>query len=245
MRLAQLARKLARRPSEIVEFLASHQIQIEEGSNTRLEDEHVMMVMQQFATGSAITEKIAKEETGADNWGVETVPSSKALIAEENKSSESLPFIPPRKETPEVIKAPKVELSGLKVVGKIDLPEPKKKEPAATTLPKEGKTLIEETKRPQPERSNTSRFKKELEQPWKNPFEEERQRQARETEKRKQAEAQLEKEKRTRNYYNRVKVSAPTKQAKLTQEAQEEMSASELAETPRTWLGRLLKWFRT
>ena len=53
MRLAQLARKLVIRPTVIVEFLIEHNIQIEDGSNTRLEDDHVALIMQKFAPARA------------------------------------------------------------------------------------------------------------------------------------------------------------------------------------------------
>src|SRR5687767_2505174 len=49
MRLGQLARKLTLRQIEIVDFLASQNIQIEDGSNTRLEDQHADLVIAHFA----------------------------------------------------------------------------------------------------------------------------------------------------------------------------------------------------
>ena len=53
MRLAQLARKLTIRPTVIVDFLTQHNIQIEDGSNTRLADDHVALIMQKFAPARA------------------------------------------------------------------------------------------------------------------------------------------------------------------------------------------------
>ena len=49
MRLGQLARKLAIRPSQIVDYLSTHQIYLEEGSNAKLNDEHVDRIVQHFA----------------------------------------------------------------------------------------------------------------------------------------------------------------------------------------------------
>ena len=49
MRLAQLARKICKKPSEIVDFLASQGIQIEASSNVKVTDEHASMVLLEFA----------------------------------------------------------------------------------------------------------------------------------------------------------------------------------------------------
>src|SRR5690606_16019242 len=49
MRLGQLSRKLAVRSSEIVAFLATRNIQIEDGTNTRIDEEHEQLVIQHFA----------------------------------------------------------------------------------------------------------------------------------------------------------------------------------------------------
>ena len=49
MRLGQLARKLSLRPAQIIEFLAESNIQIEDNSNSRVEDSHVEMVVKFFA----------------------------------------------------------------------------------------------------------------------------------------------------------------------------------------------------
>jgi hypothetical protein len=49
MRLGQLARKLALRPSQIVDFLAARQIYLEEGSNAKLKDESVENIVRHFA----------------------------------------------------------------------------------------------------------------------------------------------------------------------------------------------------
>ena len=49
MRLGQLARKLELRPAEIIEFLATKNIVIEEDANAKVEDNYVTMVFRQFA----------------------------------------------------------------------------------------------------------------------------------------------------------------------------------------------------
>ena len=63
MRLGQLARKLALRPDEIVEFLSAKNIQIEDNSNTKLEDDHVTLIIKKFAPSMLTEIKEAKIET--------------------------------------------------------------------------------------------------------------------------------------------------------------------------------------
>ena len=49
MRLGQLARKLELRPAEIIEFLATKNIVIEDDANSKIEDNYVALVFRQFA----------------------------------------------------------------------------------------------------------------------------------------------------------------------------------------------------
>src|SRR5258708_34680041 len=114
MRLGQLARKLAIRPATIVEFLAGNQIAIEEGSNTRLEDDHVRLVMERFDP-SKLQEMFAVPDEKVE-------PEIPALEIELKDSGpiempgEHSPEMPIREEKTEVIKAPKIELPGLRVL---------------------------------------------------------------------------------------------------------------------------------
>src|SRR5689334_19628909 len=116
MRLGQLARKLSLRPAQIVEFLSQHNIQIEDNSNTRIEDQHAELVVNHFAPGTFQQVELADEPE-------ETAPVEAELPVIVTDSSEQTTI------EPEVIRVQKIELSGLKVLGKIELPEPKKKEP--------------------------------------------------------------------------------------------------------------------
>ena len=49
MRLGQLARKLELRPAEIIEFLATKNILIEDDANSKVDENYVTLVFQQFA----------------------------------------------------------------------------------------------------------------------------------------------------------------------------------------------------
>jgi hypothetical protein len=235
MRLGQLARKLDLRPVEIVEFLASHDITIEEGSNARIEDEYSTLVVRHFAPGLQETAPEEKEET--------------EIITEPPLSSEITPTEIPivadqiQEEKPELIKAPKVELPGLKVIGKIDMTEPKKKEPPSLTDPSSTEPQSAEKEKPLRQEGRKIaglRTGRRDQPPRKNPIAIQRENEAVQAEKKRRSEAEREKEKRTQHYFKKVKVSNPTKQLKLMNEEVEEMEP--LPELPKTRWGRFVKW---
>ncbi|HZY81064.1 MAG TPA: hypothetical protein VFE50_16185 [Cyclobacteriaceae bacterium] len=207
MRIGQLARQLGISPSDISGFLATQNIDIEAGANARLTDDVLAKVLQNFAPEKKVEEIVQEEEP---------------VVKEESpKLDETLPV-----EPVEVIRVTKVELQGLKVVGKIDLPEPKKKEDAP--LP------AREPRKEQPRREQRA---------WKNPMEQKRVAEAREKEKKKQEDAERLKEKRTNHYYSKVK-SVPTKPARKIEE-QTVVEDLEVKEPPKTLVGRFLRWLTT
>jgi hypothetical protein len=244
MRLGQLARKLSLRPSQLVDFLASNNIQTEEGSNTRLTDEHAKMIVLHFAPGSL--EEIMKPVT-------EDVPQSEPehvmeepLLAEPEQRTEEPVAVPehkpePGESEPEVIRVQKIELSGLKVLGKIDLPEPKKKEPKP-----EGDARGDGQQKP--EKNNPVKSKhprRERDQRWRNPLDVQRQREAREIEERKKAELEREKEKRRHHYQNKVKQVKQPKRSRPAKETITEKKPVDTRPVPKTWLGKFLRWWTT
>lgn len=240
MRLGQLARKLAVRPSQIVDYLSTHKIYLEEGSNAKLNDEDVDRIVLHFAPDrlKEIVEDIKTEE--AEN----IAPS---IVTEEPEKEDSKPEIAESEtgiklEKPEVIKAPKVELSGLKVLGKIELPQSKKKDqPAPTT--EETKIEPQEQGRQRPEsRKPQTKSKREVQQPWRNPIALQREREAREAEERKREAAEREKERRKEHYLKRVKVGQPTKPARIIDEPIELHITQKSADRPRGLWGRFMKW---
>jgi hypothetical protein len=257
MRLGQLARKLGTSTSEIVQFLGSQNIPIEDGINTRIEDLLVTTVVKKFAP-DRLAEFTAAPEVVVEP--VEEVVSVAEPIVEPTPEVTDVPVT----ETPvvepqdpafdpskiEVIKASKVELSGLKVLGKIDLPEPKKKEepkPEATeaSAPLEDAAPIERPQRyPRDQRRDSRRNQSnQNRQPRKNPIALQREREEQEAKKKREEQIKLEKERKAKHYYKNVKVAAPTKAAKLLREQVEEMAPVE--ERPKTFWGRLKKWFTT
>lgn len=282
MRLGQLARKLAISPTEIVKFAESNGIAASEGSNTRLADEHIRLVLQQFdpkGTVSLTTEQTNETEAAAGEPVVKTPatpvaeaqpepvaevqpePVAEVIAAAEESPAAEAGSTPEETALPDVIKAPKVALAGLKVLGKIELPELKKKEqpPApesTTTPPAEG--TPQPDRRPRPEgnrresreggnrdgkRSNRNDNRRG-DKPRKNPVALQREREAHEAQLKKEAQAKAEKERRTQYYYNRVKASVPTKPARIVREQTVEM-ADEQTAAPSSWLGKFWKWFRS
>jgi len=259
MRLGQLARKLALRPSQIVDYLASKQIFPDEGSNARLSDEVTERVILHFAPGRlneimAVEEKIT--ETMAMPEPVQEVPVITNVEEVIEVEATPIPVMEAIEEKPEVevIKAPKVELSGLKVLGKIELPEPKKK----TVVPESQEGTVEPTqvegekipvtekrqRRPEP-RVNTQRRDNYPQRPARNPIAVQREEQARKEEEKRKAKLEREKEKRTQYYLQRVKTGQPTKAAKMVDEPTESLSLKEEKPAPKTWFGKFLRWLNT
>jgi Translation initiation factor IF-2, N-terminal region len=249
MRLGQLARKLSISSAEIVEFLASQNISIEVGANARLDDSHVARIVEKFAPSQMeeiLATPKAHDEIKAEEPAREPEPIAPEPPAEIAPASEPALEIP--EEKIEVIKAPKIELSGLKVLGKIELPEPKKKEvkedQAEATLTEGEPAPVA----PQPERRKPSPYKRESrenrpQRPRTNPIALQREREEEEAKKKRQEELKREKERKAQHYYNKVKPSTPTKKVKMINEQVEEMDA--LEERPKSWWGRFMRWLTT
>ncbi len=240
MRLGQLARKLAVKQSELVDFLAQKNIQIENGGNTKIEESHLSLLLEKFAPAglefspSDISEPdvIEQLEKQSEPQPVESKPSVSLEVAEENSEEQKV----------ELIKAQKIELSGLKVLGKIDLPEPKKKEPSGepTEIPNHAERKPRREFRDQPRKErNQSRTAK-------NPIAAERERQAREAENKKQERAALEKEKKTLRYMKKMNATQPTKAVKTFHEVEEEPQPVNASRPePKTAWGRFMRWLNT
>lgn len=251
MRLGQLARKLALRPSQIVDYLAANQIFPDEGSNAKLSDELTEKIVLHFAPTRlneimeaeekmpepAITQEI--EEIVAATENAEPITQKEQIVADTTPENLS--------EKPEVIKAPKVELSGLKVLGKIELKETRKKEQAATESESEEATPAVE-KKPEPSRPRRPqpRRREQGESQWRNPIALQREREAREAEAKRKKEAEQEKERRTLNYQKRIKPVQQVKSSKFYEEKEAPTpKKSKQEEKPRTLLGRFLRWLNS
>jgi hypothetical protein len=267
MRLGQLARKVSVRPADIVSFLSARGNPIEEGANTRVESNLVKMVIAHFAPDLdenelEISVHMPEPETD-DLAGFPEQPINEEQVEKEIElpkeeivepiSSEENSAESPQTEQPiEVIKAPKIELQGLKVIGKIELPQPKKKEPLAPTdesgipqaevaPPSEAseKKKKRDDRKPRPGENRRSEAR-----PRRNPIELQREREAREAEERRKEEAQREKEKRTQYYLQKVRPSGPSRAVRLIDEPVSEMK-DEAPDEPKTLWGKFVKWLTT
>lgn len=255
MRLGQLARKLALRPSQIVDYLATQQVFPVEGSNARLSDEVTERVIQHFAP-ERLSEILTTEEKNPEPVSIpesieETRAITKAVEKMEVAAIEPSTVAEASAVKPEVIKAPKVELTGLKVLGKIELEETKKKpsltpesehevEPPKDEIPAIGKKQKRTERKEYPQRKETLKQRVD-----RNPIAEQRERMAREEEENRKAKAERDKEKRTQYYLQRVKTGTPTKAVKMVSEPVESFSMKEVGPVPKTWWGKFMRWLNT
>ena len=253
MRIGQLARRIGISPSDIMGFLGTQNIETEAGANSRLDDGAVRKVVKRFAPEklSEIFEVPAVQETPVvapqpdfvqETEGVAEEAPVTAIDDEEKTAEETSAEV-------EVIRVSKVELQGLKVLGKIELPQPKKKETAADQPTGEEEVQPQQEAETQPQQPQRPRreFQKRTDRrdqrEWKNPLETKRQQEARETERKKQENLERQKEKRTNHYYNKVK-SVPTKAARRLEE-QTVVEDIDVKEPPKGLLGRFFRWLTT
>lgn len=250
MRLAQLARKIGIKPSEIAAFLANKNLPIEDTSNAKVADELVEVVLMHYAPNllPSAQEEEAVEEP-AEKVKPTSAPQSKEIQEEvaldvPDKTEEVI--IEESNTSNVVIKPVLVELPGLKVVGKIDLPEPKKKEEEHS---EEGKEVVGEEKLPRKESHERLRRKRNVNQenerrPRKNIVALQREREAREALKRKLHEKEREKELKTQRYLKKVKSVAPPPQRIKKKKLEDEYEVySPEIEKPRSFIVRILNWF--
>jgi len=243
MRLGQLARKLAIRPVEIVDFLSRQSIQVDGGNNTRLEDEYVTLILQKYAPGELI-ENIEKAIIEEEITEIPTIESVNKASSFDIAIPEKIPSIL-EEEKIEVIKAPKIELSGLKVLGKIELPDLKKKELLVNEEESETKDPVvanqTESRRvirkSIPQRSNPPNRVK-------NPVTEKREREAKETEQKRKESIEADKEKRTLHYLKKVNTGQPVKTVKIREEKIEVQKVAKATEPSSLWV-KLRRWLTT
>jgi hypothetical protein len=249
MRLVQLSRKLALKPSDIQGFLAGIYTGTEIGQNTRLTDEQVLRVVRHFDPSKEATilneapapeppEPAAEVSMVQDEQQAETEQEASLPVVEQLDNSVEETAI---ETTPEVIRVPKQELPGLRVVGKIELKEPKKKD--STEAPTEGS----EPKADRSERQERPVRPVRREQPqqrvWRNPLETQRQREIEEREERRRQQLEQEKARKTQKYLKKVK-SAPTKPVRRQEETVVETQV-DAKPAPKTWIGKFKRWLTT
>ncbi|GAA0893768.1 hypothetical protein GCM10009122_34470 [Fulvivirga kasyanovii] len=154
MRLVQLSRKLGVTQNEIVDLLSKNGIKDIEGSNAKLDEHALALIMEHFGNdldvgtestdspqNEAPTQEVAEKdsivqhhEEKQEATAIPKEPEARdeAKVTEEITTAE----VPAQEATEEattnqeveVIRAKKIKLEGIKVLGKIELPEPVKKE---------------------------------------------------------------------------------------------------------------------
>ncbi len=133
MRLSQLARKLNVSQSEINGLLKRRGISHKGGGNTKMNEEHVTLVIEYFMPELLEKNEVANENIADESEEEIKEEQKEELISEVLEEEKSISEIEHTAddivevEEIEVIRAPKIQLEGLKVVGKIDLQEKKKK----------------------------------------------------------------------------------------------------------------------
>ncbi len=140
MRIAQLSKKLNISQTEITGFLKRRKIENYSGGNSRLTEEHLKLIVEYFRPellNEFFKEEAAPDlqapgsgqEAGFQNEGIETGSTEPLLVdnSENTAETNNEAIVTEEHEEAtgeiEVIRAPKIKLEGLKVVGKIDLPE--------------------------------------------------------------------------------------------------------------------------
>jgi hypothetical protein len=251
MRLGQLSRKLGLKPSDIQAFLGG--TGLEAGPNARLTDDQVLQAVRHFDPSREAT--IFTEPTAPEP--VEE-PAAVAVAPEQHtepllelpmeevapQSREAEPELP-LEIAPEVIRAPKLELPGLRVVGKIELKDPKKKESSEQPAGETPAGAESSPARPaeRPDRPARPIRRERPQRTWSNPMEQQRQREADERRAKREEEIQREKDRRTQKYLKKVK-SAPTKPVRRQEETVVETQV-ETKPVPKTWLGKFARWLTT
>lgn len=215
MRLGQLARQLDISTDKIVTFLGTRDIPMDSSANARVDDTLVDLIVGHFAPGNETLRQQVHE----------TPELPEPAVTEGTDTPE-----PQAESLPELIKAPKVELPGLRVLGKIELPEKKKPEPPREPEPeREARPIARNPRRNQPPRDR------------KNPVRLAREQEEHEKKLRLEEAKQKEKERKAAYYQKRLKPQAPTKAVRLIDEEYEEMPPLE-PERPRSLWGRFMRW---
>lgn len=248
MRLAQLARKLEVRSAEIVEILAQANLPIDNHSNSKLTNEQLDIALRYF--GKSADKEVMLVERVEDELEVTTETPEpgpepeKTPEPERHEQAESA-----LQSDREVIKPVKVALQGLKVVGKIDLPEPKKKPSTEENAAQDQPTDAEIKKRDggRTTKRNSAR-QPYTNKPRKNPIALEREREEREALRKKLEQQKKEKEIRTQNYFKKLQGASPPKKSSRKKKSAEQFETldnfASRPEPPKTLLGKIWRWLK-
>ncbi len=157
MRLTTIARKTGIKPSKLIEFLIGEGIEPDNGVNTRLDDATISIIKQKFNIEEPVLESLEKSNDVGETEGPHVqnhdlkneqdeeiaLTPGKPQIDDDNTVAETIELEPEEPVAPksgtiddleqgeadhiELIKAKKIKLEGIRVLGKIELPEKLKK----------------------------------------------------------------------------------------------------------------------
>jgi len=286
MRLGQLSRKLSIKPATIVEEIQSEFNEtITEGLNTKIDDKFVSFFEEKYAPvieKTPITEEVIEEKKEEETVSTPEVNEEAQVVVEEEATTETAiennteATVKEEKEESnadaeeeiETIKAPIVKLEGIKIIDKIDLPEPKPQfieidgvivDKAEYKKSQEFKKKEEARKKRALRKEND--LKKQMERKLEvkekvktptnhNEFaEQEKARKEKErlAEKRRLANEERERKLRKEHYEKNVaaKLTAPKPKKKKTSPASEEKVKKAEPVVHKNWLAKLIHWFRT
>lgn len=297
MRLAQLARKLKVKPMDVQAFLQAQPGQTAgEGPNQKLDEEQIALIIGQYGPLEPEVPEAPAAETAEEATPTASAPEPEPVaapepqepaIAEETGTEtetvaaaeeESTHPEPANEEEPvaeedgstEVIKAPKTTLEGIKLVGKIDLPEPpppQQIEVDGVMMDKE--TYAERKKRIYEERKARSRpatynndgsfeprpLKKRKKRQVGLSYEEQKRKEQEAYERRLVKEAKQKKKAKKQHYLKNHAVAKPSskkgskKKAEAMREQEEQQSRSQQIQqekqAPKSAWQRFVKWLNT
>ena len=145
MRLGQIKRSYGIEPSKVVNFLKKKEIDISKHPNSKVTEEQLEWILEAFKEEIVLENEVKQESVDTVEEEVVEEVIKDSITVEQKKEPKigeviELPTSSTKtltkkhdlistneeEENIEVIRAPKVEIEGVKVLGKIDLPEPKK-----------------------------------------------------------------------------------------------------------------------
>ena len=224
MRLGQLSRQLEVSSDKIVKVLADNFREVNNHPNIKITEEELAFLVVHFSPKTSHTEEASVEATDANETQIEALSEEIAPeIIEEEALPEFVESLRPQvitleeefnaqKEDLESYKAEKVELEGLKVVGKIELPEPPvKKEKTAPQKEEESEEIKSFDRKPRRNGKRSGNRKPRL-----NPIEYQRQKEEKLVKKKKEQEEKRKKELKKQHYETQVKskLQQPSKKKK-------------------------------
>lgn len=198
----------------------------------------------------SVAEILNEDSAPAVETSIEEIIEEEEVTTATDLSEE----IEPSKEgtTDEVIRAPKLKLEGLKVVGKIDLPEPKVKEEAATEADSaetnDTEAPVEEIKE-KPVRKKINQRSSQNRRPERRglTLAEKREREERTKKKLEKERKEEEKQFKAAYYESKMRERKPvvSKKKKKKANIQEEQLPEETTPAPKTLIGKFIKWLNT